>query len=75
VLTSLRRTSAGLEARLFNPNTHSVTALLGPAGSSVVSAQLVDFEHHAVGEPLPVAGGTARLDLGPKQICTVVFKF
>ena len=72
VLTSLRRTPAGLEARLLNPQTRPVKAALRLGGQKVEKAQVVDFEHRVVGEPLPVNDGRVELTLKAKQILTIV---
>jgi hypothetical protein len=72
VLTSLRRTPAGLEARLLNPQTEPGKAALQLGGQKVEQAQVVDFEHNPVGEPLPVKDGRVELTLKAKQILTIV---
>jgi hypothetical protein len=71
VLTSLRQTPDGLEARLLNPNETQSEVTLKVKG--LQTAQGVDFEHHAVGKSVRVdpLRGEAVLSLRPKQILTV----
>jgi alpha-mannosidase/mannosylglycerate hydrolase len=78
VLTSLRRTAAGLEARVYNPNTIVTQAVFDfsacPAGQSQPStAQLVNLESQPLGAQEKLAGGRAAFSLRPKQILTVCF--
>jgi alpha-mannosidase/mannosylglycerate hydrolase len=79
VLTSLRQTSAGLEARIFNPETRPVEVVFDisgwPDGVKQPAAALpVDLESKPVGEPKVLVGGKVGFDLGPKKILTVCFK-
>jgi alpha-mannosidase/mannosylglycerate hydrolase len=79
VLTSLRRTQAGLEARVFNPETHPLEVgfdLSGwPAGLDLPRlAQVVDLESKPVGEAQELAAGKATFTLGAKKILTVCFQ-
>jgi alpha-mannosidase/mannosylglycerate hydrolase len=79
VLTSLRRTDAGLEARLFNPNTFAAEAVLDlsgwPEGTQLPGKAVpVDFESNPVGEPAPILGGKVTVSFGPKQIRTLLFQ-
>jgi hypothetical protein len=78
VLTSLHRTEAGLEARLFNPNTFAVEALLDlsswPEGMPLPrQATPVDFESNPVGGVIAVEDGKVTMPFGAKQIRTLLF--
>ena len=74
VLTSLRKEGQGFEARLFNPYTHPVEAVLAfSAGSCPREVYPVDFESNPIGQPYPVEERRVTIPLGPKQICTVRF--
>jgi alpha-mannosidase/mannosylglycerate hydrolase len=78
VLTSLRRVGDGLEARLFNPNTQTVEAVLDLSGwpdgvEQPREAVPVNFESGPTGQPYPVDGGRVALSLGPKQILILRF--
>ena len=75
-LTSLRRTEAGLEIRVFNPNDEPVTSALSlagwPAGSPrPTQATWVNFESQPVAEPLTLAGDRLSFEVQPKQIRTL----
>jgi alpha-mannosidase/mannosylglycerate hydrolase len=79
VLTSLRRTSAGLEARVFNPNPDPVEAVFDlsgwPEGAEIpLSAAPVNLESQPAGEAKPLKAGKVTFGLGSKQILTVCFK-
>jgi len=85
VLSSLCEVAdpAGLEARLFNPNTLAAEVVLdfdgwpaaggaGQRGSRIpVACQPVDFEGRPTEPALPVQGGRVALTVGPKRIVTL----
>lgn len=76
VLTSLRQTDAGLEVRLFNPETRVERATLCftglPAGSEkTLHAQRVDFDHRPLGDELKVEEGQLSISIKPKEIVTL----
>ncbi len=72
VLTSLRRTPAGLEARLLNPQDAQVTAVLRLPENHPAAAQPVNFEHRPSGPALPVKNGQVEVPLKAKQVLTLV---
>uniref|UniRef100_A0A7C4KFT8 Glycosyl hydrolases family 38 C-terminal domain-containing protein n=1 Tax=Anaerolinea thermolimosa TaxID=229919 RepID=A0A7C4KFT8_9CHLR len=76
VLTSLRQTDAGLEVRLFNPETRVERATLCftglPAGSEkTLHAQRVDFDHRPLGDELKIEEGQLSISIKPKEIVTL----
>ena len=78
VLTSLRDTRAGLEARLFNPNTGPVEGELDLSGfppgcQPPTRAVCVDFESRHIGTPFELQGQAVAVTLAPKEIKTLSF--
>jgi alpha-mannosidase len=76
VVTSLRRVGAGLEVRLFNPNTSIVPASIHinphlPVVIKPARAWLVDFESNIIQTLEGFDGQTVTLAVKPKQILTV----
>jgi alpha-mannosidase/mannosylglycerate hydrolase len=76
VLTSLRRTAAGLELRLFNPENGPAAAALQLAGWPAssprpASAAWVNLESHPLGEPFALPGERFDFTVGPKEIKTL----
>jgi alpha-mannosidase/mannosylglycerate hydrolase len=79
VLSSARRSAAGLEVRLFNPETSEIQAHLSladwPQGlAKPVQATPVNFEHQPAAETMAVVDGAVSVGLGPKQILTLLFQ-
>jgi alpha-mannosidase/mannosylglycerate hydrolase len=78
VLTSLRRTAAGLEARVYNPNQADVEAVFDfsacpSSQAQPTTAQPVNLESRPVGAVQNLEAGRAAFNLRPKQILTVCF--
>lgn len=76
VLTSLRHNAGALEARLFNPNTHSVEITLDCSereenASLPEQAAAVDFEGHPTGASYALRDGKLTLALRAKEIRTL----
>jgi Glycosyl hydrolases family 38 N-terminal domain/Glycosyl hydrolases family 38 C-terminal domain/Alpha mannosidase middle domain len=74
VVTSLRRMDAGVELRMFNPETKAGRAVvkLGDwPGTTPTHAQTVNFEGQPVGRRLAFADGRLSLRLGAKKIVTL----
>lgn len=75
VLTSLRRTSAGLEARVFNPNVAPVDVVMDVSASpKLVAAGAVNLESKPLEHPRPLENGRIAYRLDAKKILTVCFK-
>ena len=78
VLTSLRSTAAGLEARLFNPQTTTAQGELSLAGWPAEcprpnQAVWVDFESRPAGASFPLLDAVVPVTLAPKEIKTLCF--
>jgi alpha-mannosidase/mannosylglycerate hydrolase len=78
VLTSLRQTQKGLEARVFNPDTMTVDVVFDLSGWPVGinkpgKAQPVDLESKAVGPATALLDGKVYFKLDAKKILTVCF--
>lgn len=76
VLTSLRRTSAGLELRVFNPSTQTTQAELSLAdwldtSPRPAQAVWVNLESLPIGEPFSLSGEILAFEVKPKQIRTL----
>lgn len=79
VVTSVRQTQAGLEARLFNPNPAPVKATLDFSGlpdgaKRLVKARQVNFEHQPLAVEYLLPKGRLQVSLQPKEILTLAFE-
>ncbi|NIW43867.1 MAG: hypothetical protein GWN30_03545 [Gammaproteobacteria bacterium] len=76
VLTSARQVEEGLEVRLFNPTSETISTTLDLSGRPDPNTyprqvQKVNFESQSLG-PLEVfEGGILKTELAPKQIVTL----
>jgi hypothetical protein len=80
LLTSLRRTQVGLEARVYNPNEAKAEAIFDfsgwPSGVKRPATALpVNLESKPIGRMISLESEKVAFELAPKQILTVCFQW